>query len=126
MEAATLKMRMELGDDAVQLPWQAQSNSLGVKSRLAEIVPDMAAVPGIVGHDSEKMRLQEQFNGDGDGVKGRIVPASIRRPVGAIEVGGGIAQEGVGERDVRREAFGKGFERHGLKNAVPPLLFIGG
>ncbi|MES0137557.1 hypothetical protein NKJ88_21765 [Mesorhizobium sp. M0016] len=86
----------------------------------------MAAVPGIIGRDSEKMRLQEQFNCDGDGMKGRILPASIRRPVGGIEVGGGIAQQGVGERDVRREAFGKGFERHGLKNAVPPLQFIGG
>lgn len=38
---------------------------------------------------------------------------SIRRPVSAIEVSGGIAQEGVGERDVRRETFGKGYERHG-------------
>ncbi|MBZ9740670.1 hypothetical protein [Mesorhizobium sp. CO1-1-4] len=91
METATLKMRMKLGNDAVQSRWQAQPSSLGVKSRLAEIVPDMAAVPVIVGRCPEKMRLKEQFNGDGDGVKGRIVPASIRRPVSAIEVGGGIA-----------------------------------
>ena len=42
MEAATLKMRMKAGDDAVQLRWQAQSSSLGVASRLVEIVPDMA------------------------------------------------------------------------------------
>jgi len=90
LEAATLKMRMKLRDDAVQLRWQAQSSSLGVTSGIAEIVPNMAAIPAIVGRDSEKMRLQEQFNGDGNGVKGRIVPASIRRPVSAIEVRGGI------------------------------------
>ncbi|MER8844383.1 MULTISPECIES: hypothetical protein [Mesorhizobium] len=48
LEAATLKMRMKLGDGAVQSRWQAQSSSLGVKSRLAESVPDMAAVPVIV------------------------------------------------------------------------------
>ncbi|ESW94535.1 hypothetical protein X769_32420 [Mesorhizobium sp. LSJC268A00] len=92
---------MKLGDDAVQLRWQAQSSSLGVTSGLAEIVPDMAAIPAIVGRCSEKMRLQEQFNGDGDGVKGRIAPAQIRRPVSAIEAHCGIAQEGVGQRDVR-------------------------
>src|SRR5436853_4920717 len=87
-------------------------------------MPDMAAVPVIVGRCSEKMRLQEQFNGDGDGVKGRIVPASIRRPVSAIQVRGGITQEGVGERDVRRETFGKGYERHGLKHAMPTRVFV--
>ena len=42
-------------------------------------MPDVAAVPAIIGRCPEKMRLQEQFNGDGDGVKGRIVPALIRR-----------------------------------------------
>ncbi|MER8822750.1 hypothetical protein NKH70_23520 [Mesorhizobium sp. M0991] len=115
---------MKLGDDAVQLWWQAQSSSLGVTSRLVEIVPDMAAVPAIIGRCSEEMRLQEQFNGDGDGVKGRIVRASIRRPVSTIEMRGGIAQEGVGERDVRRETLGKGYERHGLKHAMPTRVFV--
>ncbi|ESX86591.1 hypothetical protein X755_29870 [Mesorhizobium sp. LNJC405B00] len=46
---------MKLGDDAVHSRWQAQSSSFGVKSRFAEIVPEMAAVPRIAGRNSEKM-----------------------------------------------------------------------
>ncbi|OJW91247.1 MAG: hypothetical protein BGO71_25370 [Burkholderiales bacterium 67-32] len=52
-KAASLKMGMELGDDAFETLRKREARALGILSRLIQIVPDLHAVPGVGCRDLE-------------------------------------------------------------------------
>ncbi|OCX12546.1 hypothetical protein QV13_23350 [Mesorhizobium hungaricum] len=66
-----------------------------------EIVPDIRAVPIVIGRDIEKIRFQEQLDGDGHRMQGLIVQSATRRPLSGFNFYGGIFQENLGEYGVR-------------------------
>ena len=67
---------------------------------LGEIVPDVRAVPTIIGRDVEQIGFQEEFDGNWNRMKGLIFESLIHRPFGGFSLHGGVLQENRSESDI--------------------------
>ncbi len=86
---------------------------------LGEIVPDVRAVPNIIGRDVEQIGFQEEFDGNCNRMKGLIFESLIRRPLGGFSLHGGVLQENRSESGIRTCGFREWRQSlHSLRYAI--------
>lgn len=86
---------------------------------IGEIVPDVRAVPNIIGRDVKQIGFEEEFDGNCNRMKGLIVESLIRRPFGGCSLHGGILQENRSENGVRTCRFREWLQSlHSLRYAI--------